>query len=228
MGLQKATIQSKKNLTEDIFELILKPQEPLAYEAGQFITIKINDGQKTPCFRAYSIASAPNTPLTLCIKLMQDGRGSNWLHQLKPAQEIEFLGPNGKLTFQNQSSPSYFIATGTGIAPLKSMIEDQLKKGNKSSIQLIFGVRYISGVFYENQLKSLTASHPNFSYKIAISQPESPNNPHLTGRVTDHLKNLDPKAQYYLCGLSPMINSVSEILTKQGVPTDAIHFEKYD
>ena len=61
------------------------------------------------------------------------------------------IGPNGKFNFTSESSKNIlFIATGTGVAPLKSIIEDQLNKGNEQSMHLLFGVRHIKDIFYKD------------------------------------------------------------------------------
>lgn len=59
MGLKKAKITANTSFTDDVVEITLETEENLDFQAGQFITIKVDD-QVPPCFRAYSIASAPN------------------------------------------------------------------------------------------------------------------------------------------------------------------------
>ncbi len=135
MSMKKAVIIKNKKLTEDVFELTCKTEEFFEFKAGQFITIKIEDAE-TPCFRAYSISSRPkekSTEFQLCIKAVENGRGSNWLKRRKENDSINFMGPNGKFTFKTTNEREVlFVAAGVGIAPFKSIIEDQLvKKNNK-------------------------------------------------------------------------------------------------
>jgi ferredoxin-NADP reductase len=233
MGPNKAKIINNKDLTHNVFQLDLKSSEEIEFEAGQFITIKIEDNTP-PCFRAYSINCCPQkdkNQFNLCIKIVENGRGSNWLKSLKPGDEFIFIGPNGKFTFVTPPSKSaLFIATGTGLAPLKSMIEDQLGKGNTQKMHLIFGVRHKEDIFYQELLKNLSEKHSNFTYSITLSKPEEEWEGDK-GRVTTILEktNIDPNGtEVYICGLNDMIDSIKQLLTEKGMSEENIHAEKYD
>ena len=231
--IRTGKILANKNLTEDVFEIMVQPTENFNFQAGQFVTFKIDD-QVPPCFRAYSIASAPNTDpnFDICIKLVNKGRGSNWLQNLKPDDTVNFLGPNGKFTFTSPVDKKIiFVATGTGIAPFKAIIEDELKKGNTQTFHLIFGVRYIKDIFYQDFFEDLAKKHQNFTFDLTLSKPENGDWSGKTGRVTDLLQKLEideTNTEVYICGLKDMINSVSEILKEKGLGEEMIHFEKYD
>lgn len=229
-----AKIIKNEKLTEDVYRLILESNEPFEFEAGQFITIKIDDQDK-PCFRAYSIASSPNDDkktFELCIKAVEGGRGSVWLNSLDPGEEVTFLGPSGKFTFKTPAEKEVvFIATGTGVAPFRSMIEDQLKKKNTHKITLLFGVRHEKDIFYQKLFQKLASEHENFNFEITISRPENKEWTGNIGRVTTLLEKITTdlsKCESYICGLTDMINSVTEILKEKGCSEESIHFEKYD
>jgi len=234
MALKKAKVIKKQTLTYDVFELYLETEENFTFKAGQFITIKINDNHSAPCFRGYSILSPPRDKrdFTLCIKTIPGGRGSNWLNSLKEDDEIEFMGPNGNFIFQSLPEKTIlFIATGTGIAPLKSIIEDQLENGNKQSMHLFFGLRHIKDLIYKDQFEELENKYTNFSFDLTLSQPENETWQGHKGRVTALLENLEiytQNTETYICGLNAMIESVTEILKKKNLPEKSIHFEKYD
>lgn len=233
MPLQKAALSEKNIFTEDVIELHFETENPFNFEAGQFVTIKIDD-KTSPCFRAYSICNQPEKEgrhFATCVKIMEGGRGSNWLNSLKTGDTINFMGPSGKFTFKNPDRDAFFIATGTGITPFNSIIGDQLARGNKNKIHLLFGLRHIKNIFYKNFYDSLAQAYPNFSYAITLSRPESEDWQGSIGRVTAVLEKSDTDTKntdYYICGLKDMINEVTEILAKKGVPQDAIHIEKYD
>jgi NAD(P)H-flavin reductase len=236
MPLQTAKLLKKIDLTNDVIELSFEPNAPFSFQAGQFISIKVVDNPASPVIRGYSISSKPaldSSNFELCIKIVENGRGSNWLNSLKPNDEIQFLGPTGKFVFDETfTGTSLFIATGTGISPLKAMIEDQLlNKNTTRKIHLLFGVRYISGVFYGEIFKNLATKFPNFTYELTISRPEKEDYTGNKGRVTDLLRNqqLDPAStKAYMCGLKEMIVEVSTILDQKGLPKDCVLFEQYD
>ncbi len=231
--LKKAILTEKTALTYDVIELTFKTEEGFAYKAGQFITIKIND-KVPPCFRAYSIASKPASDNTfkLCIKVVPEGRGSNWLNNLEINNEIEFLGPSGNFVFSSKPDQEVlFIATGTGVAPFLAMIEDEISKGNKQKMHLLFGVRHNKDIFYEEEFKKLAAENENFRFDLTLSQPEDPNWQGHTGRVTNfleqHIEHKE-KTRVYICGLKDMIEAVTNLLKAKGFTDEQIHFEKYD
>lgn len=234
--------------------------EPFIHKAGQFVSVKVPSSaqsatsaqtQTSSIFRSYSISSRP-TPgyFELCVKVVENGLASNFLANLKEESEVEFLGPIGNFGFkeQAQSQPqtqpedqlntknhlSLFIATGTGIAPLKSMIEDELAKGNQQKMHLLFGVRYIKDIFYKEFFEKLAAKYKNFTFDLTLSRPENESwekEGGKIGRVTDLLKTLelDPKTTTaYICGLKDMVEETTKILQQKGLLPEAIHFERFN
>lgn len=231
--MKKAKVTKNIAFTEDVFEIHFQTLELIEFKAGQFITIKIAD-KIPPCFRAYSIASCPKPgcrDIKTCVKVIPNGRGSLWLKSLKKGDSVDFIGPSGNFLFKNPDRKSFFIATGTGITPFLSMIEDQLENGNSQQIHLLFGLRHIKNIIYQDFLEGLKQKYTNFSYNITLSRPENPDWQGKTGRVshTLEIENLDTEnTDYYICGLKEMITDVREILKGKGVPQSAIHFEQYD
>ncbi|MEK7673044.1 MAG: FAD-dependent oxidoreductase [Patescibacteria group bacterium] len=233
MPLRQAKLTDKQNFTHDVTELTFETADQLTFESGQFVTFKVTD-KMPPCFRAYSISSCPkaeNNRFSTCIKVVPEGRGSNWLNNLNIDDTVEFMGPNGKFLFKNNGKNSVFVATGTGITPFKSMIETELLKGNKNKLQLLFGVRYVKDIFYEEFFKDLAAKYPNFTYEFTVSRPENDEWHGSTGRVSNILETMPlelANTEVYICGLKEMINDVTEILKTRGMPPDSINSEKYD
>ncbi len=257
MNFKTATLTKHTPLTYDVFELAFETEDTnFQHEAGQFVTIKVPQPEKAPnapplLMRSYSISSRPAPGhFELCIKQVENGRGSTYLNSLKPGEKISFLGPLGHFTFK--SSPEkriLFVATGTGIASIKSIIEDQLKHRLKSTnastaaprqFQLLFGARHIKDIFYKTELDALAKKYPNFKYTLTLSQPESPDwetQGGKIGRVTAHLEKLelkpdepfDPKhTDAYVCGLKDMVLQVTEMLQQKGLPKEAVYFERFN
>lgn len=232
--MQTAKITKKTELTYDVFELTLEAEKEFKFKAGQFITIKIEDGKNPPCYRAYSMSTAPNkNTFGLTIKAVKDGRGSNWMHNLKEGNTVEFVEPMGSMVFLTpQNKEAIFVATGTGFGPLKAIIEDELiTKNNKQKMRLIFGLRYEKDIFYTDFLESLAKKFNNFSYELTLSRPENQNYKGNIGRVTNILEKMKINAQtqeFYICGVNDMIKSVTELLEKKGFTKREIHTENYN
>jgi len=232
MGAKTAKVIETKNLTEDVIEITFETPEIFEFKAGQFVTIRIED-QIPPCFRAYSIKSAPNNSNTfkLCLKIVEGGRGSNWLNKLKIDDQIMFIGPSGKFLFKENGKDALFIATGTGLTPFTSMAEDQLNKGYKGKLEILFGLRHIKSIFYQDELDKLALENQNFSHTITLSRPEDDSWQGSTGRVTSVLEkmDLDPNnTEIYICGLKEMIDEVIKTLKNKGFSDESINEEKYD
>lgn len=233
MALRTAKLKGKNQFTKDVIEITFETPDAFTFKAGQFVTFKVSD-KTPPCFRAYSISSSPqnNTQgFSTCLKVLENGRGSNWLNSLKIGDNIEFLGPNGNFLFKGAKDNVIFIATGTGITPFNAMIDDELKRGNKKKMQLLFGLRHVSHIFYQDFFENLAKQHQNFTYDITLTKPENTDWQGKIGRVTDLLKStaLDPQnTEVYICGLKVMIEEVVNILKEKGLPQEHIHFEKYD
>lgn len=235
MPLNTAILKKKQQFTEDVIELVFETPQPFNFLAGQFVTYKIAD-KMPPCFRAYSISTAPTKDgniVATCLKVIPGGRGSNWLNKLKIGDKIEFMGPSGKLIFQTPPEKLViFIATGTGITPMKSLIEDELiNKGNKQKMHLLFGLRHPKDVFYKEYFENLSKKHPNFTVQYTLSRPEDDGWTGSRGRVTEILENsiLDPQnTEVYMCGLKDMINDVTNMLKSKGFEEKYIHDEKYN
>ncbi len=110
------------------------------------------------------------------------------------------------------------------------MIEDLINQGSDRNLELLFGVRHIKDVFYQEWLSEL-AKKGDFKFTTTLSRPEDENWKGSVGRVTNILreKELDTKnTEFYICGLNNMIEEIVEILKEKGVPEESIHFEKYD
>lgn len=204
--------------------------QDFTFKAGQFITIKIDDASP-PCFRGYSVGSAPRTDNTfdLCIKAIPGGRGSNWLNSLRKDDKFIFMGPFGEFVFTTPpEKTALFIATGTGIAPFVSIVKDQLSKGYKGPLHILHGVRYEKDIFYREMFEELAEKHPNFTYDITLSRPDEGWD-RLDGWVTDNLEKWDlPNTEAYICGLTEMINGTIKVLKEKGLTDEEIHFEKFD
>lgn len=231
-------VRTKKFLTHDVFELILARPEGFQFDAGQYISIVVpgaGPGGRN-LRRAYSIASPPETPeIELCVKIVEGGPGTTYLNSLKEGDELQAQGPFGDFVLEHdQSLPCMFIGTGTGIAPLRSMV---LSKQWQSTapVSFLLGVRAEKDIVYpelfETNRPSQLKSHEHV--RIALSRPEGPWTG-FRGRVTDYLRDLAgrsaweiAKSHYYLCGSGAMITEVKEILAASGVPKEQVHTEKY-
>lgn len=202
------------------------------FRAGQFVQMFIPTPEKVRR-TSYSVASPPfdKDHVDLCVTLVRDGVSSNYLHGMREGDKIQMMGPLGKFT-QPDPLPrdTVFIATGSGVAPFRSMIQERLYKKTERTLYLLFGNRHEHDIIYRKEFEALAANHGNFRTFLTLSQPDS-NWPGRKGYVQDCVAEFvpDPASKdYYICGLVKMIDAVVAKLLSLGVPKEQIHYERYD
>jgi NAD(P)H-flavin reductase len=205
---------------------------PMTFKAGQFISVVIPGAgpHGRDLRRAYSIASSPEAkPIELCVKLVEEGPGTNYLYKLKSGDTFRGFAPYGDFTFKPKHDRHvFFIATGTGIAPFRSMLHsDEYKAHRPETAVCVLGVRTEDEVLYEPELKG----YPGLKWVPAVSRPSEAWTGYK-GRLTDYMRTLPDffpwlETEYYLCGNGDMIKEVKALLTEKGVTKDSIHQEKY-
>lgn len=226
------TLKSTKNLTPSVFQLSCEPHESFQFEAGQYISVAIpgvGPGGRT-LRRAYSIASVPGeTQIQLCVKRVEHGPGSGYLGSLKPGDAFKAIAPYGDFVYEPKLGKSvFFIATGTGIAPIRSMVLSDVYQSNPPQKAVcLLGVRGREDILYENDLANVSG----LEFVIALSQA-SESWKGFKGRVTDYVKALESsypwtESDFYLCGHGGMVDEVKEFLEDKGVIKESIHHEIY-
>lgn len=228
----KATLIGVREIAPDVRHFVFEASEVgnLDFTPGQFVSLnRTIDGKEIT--RPYSIASKPDgNRFDLCLNLVKEGHLSPWLFTLEPGAEIEATPPLGYFVIRNPQRDAVFVATGTGIAPMRSMLEAWLERDDPRQLTLLFGVRYERTILYREEFEELAAKHPNFRFWPTLSRPE-PSWSGRTGHVQQHLteaigerRDLD----VYICGLKAMVDDVRIILKGMGFDRKQIIYEKYD
>lgn len=204
--------------------------EQLPYLAGQFVSFSKDFGDKRVT-RAYSTASSPQgNRFELCLNRVQDGLFSPFLFELQPGDTVDMKGPLGYFTWRYPVNDSILVATGTGIAPFRGMLDSYLRSGGDREITLIYGVRYEESLLYRGEFKQLEEEYPNFHFRPTLTRPDE-NWRGRTGRVQTHtLEVLGERRDMdvYICGLKAMVDDMRARLKELGLDRRHIIFEKYD
>lgn len=200
------------------------------FSPGQFVSLKdeVNGRMVT---RAYSLASPPNgNRFELCLNRVGLGTFSPHLFALEVGGEIPMQGPVGTFRLREPVRESVFVATGTGVAPFRSMLLDGKIWTAGQPQTLILGVRHEDGVLYREEFEQLEREQPGFRFWPVISRPGSD----WLGRkgyVQSHaLEAVGEKRDIdiYICGLKEMVNDVRKRLLEIGVDRQRLIYEKYD
>lgn len=208
-------VKEIRRLTDETFSLRL-PGSRFKYRAGQHISLGIPGDYQS---REYSIYSGENDPyLEVLVKEVKDGYFTPRLSKLKTGDLVEVHGPFGKFRIDEKQMAGHkyvFIASGTGIAPFRSMVRTY----PELDYQLIHGVRYGNEAYDRNE----------YDLKRHVLCTSGDRTGQVHGRLTMYLKDVgfEKKTQFYLCGNSNMIFDALEILKDKGFERDQIHCEVY-
>jgi NAD(P)H-flavin reductase len=233
LQLCRATVCRVRDLTHDVRELDVRLVEPAAitFKAGQFLSFEVGrDARQRMIIRPYSIASPPSRPevVTLLFNLVPGGPGSTYLFSLKEGDATHFKGPTGAFYLRDDPARDLlFVATGTGIAPLRSMLFALAEQGFPRPVTLFWGLRSQRDLYYQDELAGLAHTHPNFSFVTTLSRPEDGWRGER-GRVTPLVEERVASVQnlaVYLCGNEGMLKDVTAVL--QGKGLCPIYREKY-
>ena len=203
------------------------------FKAGQFVMIDLPIDHKYTN-RAYSIASAPSDDNTfeLCIVLNPDGKGTPYMWEnYEIGDEVMVSKALGKFGLPNEIDRDIcFICTGTGIAPLRSMLVDILKQNrDHKNIYMIFGTRFEKDILYRKEMKVLMEEHPTFKFIPVLSREDSwSGEKGYVHSVYEYLFSDVRPAYFYICGWKNMLNETRQRLESMGYDKKYIKFESYD
>ncbi len=199
-----------------------------------------------PTTRSYSLANSPEegniAMLNVRLALpppdrpnIPPGQVSSYAFSLKPGQKVKISGPYGEFVVR-EGGEMVFVGGGSGMAPLRSMILDELKrKKTQRKMSYWYGARSLRELFYADLFERLTQEYPNFSWQVALSEPRPEDrwegpvgfiHQVLYERYLQH-HPAPEDCQYYLCGPPPMIDAVLALLDSLGVEQDSIFFDKF-
>lgn len=237
IGIEEATYNTKR------FFIKVNETDSLDFKAGQFVTLDLPIHEKVnKRWRSYSIASWPDgsNVFELLIVLLEGGAGSTYLFtEVKVGSEISFRGPQGVFVLpETIDRDLFFICTGTGIAPFRSMLNYiRLHRVAHQNLYLIFGCRAKKDLLYYEEMKALENQLDNFHYMPTLSR--EPWEGHqgyvhdlyesVCRKNNEACKNHEPlkPASFYLCGWKFMIDDARQKIVALGYDRKEIHLESY-
>ncbi|MCX7662332.1 MAG: 2Fe-2S iron-sulfur cluster-binding protein [Tepidimonas fonticaldi] len=231
-----ATVARAEMLTPTIRGLWLRMDEPLPFQAGQYVQVHVPGVEGT---RAFSIANSPQEVqasglLELNVRRVPGGAATTWLHErLAPGDPLRLSGPNGRFFVRRSAGkPLIFLAGGSGLSSPRSMILDLLATGWRQPITLVYGQRTRDELYYHEEFVALAQRHPHFHYVPCLSQePEGSRWDGARGFVHEvakaHFGGQFAGHQAYLCGPPPMIEACLATLMQGRLFERDIHTERF-
>jgi len=197
--------------------------------------------------RAYSLASHPREDVVkLIIRIAipppsapsgtMPGRVSSYAFALKPGDEAEISGPFGDFRVQETDREMLFIGGGAGIAPLRSMILDQLlNRQAQRRIRFFYGARSLDDLCHRREFDELAARYDNFDWTVALSAPQpgddwSGPTGFIHSVVSEQYLESHPRpeeVEYYICGPPVMASAVLAMLEDLGVDRESVFLDDF-
>ena len=235
----KGKIISIKDIAPNtkVFTIEATELEKFDFLPGQFVTLDLPiHEKKNKRWRSYSIVSSPNEHniFELLISYFEGGAGTGFLfHELTVGAEILFRGPQGIFTLPGKIEKDiFFICTGTGIAPFRSMLQHIYKnKIPHRELYLIFGTRKQENLLYADELRYMEKEMSMFHYFPVFSRESSENKEIHHGYVHSVyeriLQTKKPEATFFLCGWKNMIDDAEKKIIALGYDRKDIRLELY-
>jgi CDP-4-dehydro-6-deoxyglucose reductase, E3 len=234
-----ATITGKRNLTGNIWSIRFHCDDSsFMFLPGQYGTIIIDEKTR----RQYSFASPPASlpEGEFVVDTSPMGKGSLFFLNAEVGGVFQMLAPLGKFQLNDTSAKKVLVATGTGIAPFRSMIQAELARSalrvtssnvinpqpvtRNPQLHLYWGLRHEEDMYWQDELKAITGQLTGFQYFLCLSKPGE-NWMGAKGHVTEHVLANETdvvKTEFYLCGNKAMVEELSSALKNRGVAEENI------
>ncbi len=231
----KAEISEINELKEDVREYTFSLLDPdkMEFTPGQFLLMEVEE--EIDLFRAYTISSASpdNSRVTVTIKRLDDGYGTNIIFsEFSEGDEVRLKGPMGRdIKIDPEYDNLLLVANGIGITPFVSTVEKYFTEEHPEDFDgkadLLYGVRYEEDLVYDEFFSETAENNEDLNYHHILSRPRT--NGYPEGYVTDIMEDLELEENtgVYMCGTEAMISDACEILEKKGVPREDINYESF-
>ncbi len=208
----------------------------VGFRAGQYADLVVPTPMGLPFRRSYSIASAPDPArpdvFEVAVTRVEEGPTSEALHALALGGAIEVEAVRGTFvrTDDDLAHPALFVAAGTGLAPIRAMLTEEVRRPDGPPLVLLFGCRTPADVLWGGEIAAWQSICGRFRAHVTLSRPP-PEWDGLAGYVQRHalaLATALPGVRAYVCGLSDMVDDVIALLERGGLPRDVLRYETYD
>ncbi len=213
-------------LAPDVMRVLvaLPDNRSIAFRAGQYINILLDDGQR----RAFSFANPPNenAQIELQVGRIPGGRFTSHVFQgMRLGDTLRFEGPLGSFVLQDSTRPILFVARTTGFAPVKSILQDAFHRGVQRPMRLYWGGRQRQDLYLLDLVEGWQRQHANFQVVPVLShpQPQDAWNGRV-GRVHEAmLADFGDLTGYevYVCGSLKLVEAAVPAFMAQGLGEDA-------
>ncbi|MEZ0075549.1 globin domain-containing protein [Planotetraspora sp. GP83] len=235
-GWLQATVAERRAETPDAVSFTLRPQIPLPFKPGQYISVAVTLPDGARQIRQYSLSRAPERgDWRITVKRVRgaaapDGEVSNWLHaNVRPGDVLTISAPFGDLTLPPGDTRLLLASAGIGATPILSMVDHLATTESTRRVTVIHADRAPADHPHREELKHLVDGLPGgtlhrwYEEVHGCACDPAPN----VGQVDLARIELPERLVAYLCGPVPFMRSVRSQLLRRGVPASDIHYEVF-
>ncbi|MPY99184.1 MAG: 2Fe-2S iron-sulfur cluster binding domain-containing protein [Actinophytocola sp.] len=237
LPIQEAVVEvvANDNATHDMRHLVVRLVEPgeLKFFPGQYVDFTIPGTEESRSFSMANTSSREGGLLEFVIKIYPDGRFSEFLDtQVDVGDRLDITGPFGVFTLRDAPDTELvFVGGGAGMAPILALLRCMAERGINRKATYYYGARTRRDLCFDDELRELEQTLPNFRYVPALSEPDGDDSwDGAVGLITDVVREREDDlsgVHGYVCGPPPMVEAALELLPVLGVADDAIFYDKF-
>lgn len=206
-----------EQLAPQILQLLMQPEKPIAYQAGDYLML----GFTTKELKPFSIAAAPREDglLECHIRNQADSEWMQALFSVKTGDQLVMQGPKAQMQLQAQTGPIIFVAGGTGFAPMKALLEELLRQNPSQTLYFYWGARTQADLYMHQSMLDLSTNYDNVTY-IPVISDNTQDWPGKTGLVHQQVLQDHPQLAnftVYLCGPWDMVQTAKQDFLNAGL-----------
>jgi 3-ketosteroid 9alpha-monooxygenase subunit B len=210
--------------TPDACSLVIA--EHFEYRPGQFLTVRVPHDDLGTVARCYSLSSAPQTDekLKVTVKRVRDGYASNWIcDNVRPGATVEILPPAGSFTAPSLDANLLFLAGGSGITPVMSLIKAALAEGS-GHLGLVYANRDHASIIFAGELADLVRDNPD---RLRVEHWLDDENGYPTAESLSALVADYAGRETFVCGPDAYMALAEKVLAGLGTPAELVHIERF-
>lgn len=224
--------------TARVTSFFLSGSQPIAFRAGQHVTVRLTAESGHTAQRSYSIASAPESPdvIELAIERLDDGEVSPYFHEVAAVgDEVEIRGPVGGhfVWSAAEGGPLLLAAGGSGVVPLMSMIRHRQAQHSQVPTVLLYSARTWDEILYRDELIATARQPSGFDVFFALTRDSTPHAGHFSRRVdapmmAEVMAQLPELPHFaFVCGSNAFVEAAAQTSIQSGLPASVVRTERF-
>jgi len=226
-----AEVVANDPVTHDMRHLVLKlvDTDDFKFFPGQYVDIAVPGTDEVRSFSMANTSARESGQLEFIIKIYPDGLFSHFLDtKVQVGDRLNLTGPFGLFTLRDAPDTDLiFVGGGAGMAPILSLLRSMAERRIDRKAVYYYGARRRGDLCFEDELRALEQTIPNFRYVPALSEDEWEGETGLITNVVAAREGELRRAHAYVCGPPPMVEAAVPLLTRLGVPEKHVYWDKF-